>query len=100
MYLQVLGHVLYAVVMLPKFYKITSLEKKKKFIQVFSKQHSLASQNSLVVGSVGLEFCGVSDTFPASRGGGVSLTQNVQNTNKGSCWAKFCLLLYNFITKI
>ena len=28
MYLQVLGHVLYAVVMLPKFYKITSLEKK------------------------------------------------------------------------
>ena len=28
LYLQVLGHVLYAAVMLPKFYKITSLEKK------------------------------------------------------------------------
>ena len=29
LYLQVLGLVLYAAVMLPKFYKITSLEKKK-----------------------------------------------------------------------
>ena len=29
LYLQVLGHVLYAAVMLPKIYKITSLEKKK-----------------------------------------------------------------------
>ena len=29
LYIQVLGYVLYAVVMLPKFYKITSLEKKK-----------------------------------------------------------------------
>ena len=28
LYLQVLGHVLYAAVMLPKFYKITSLKKK------------------------------------------------------------------------
>ena len=28
LYLQVLGHVLYAAVMLPKFYKTTSLEKK------------------------------------------------------------------------
>ena len=27
LYIQVLGYVLYAVVMLPKFYKITSLEK-------------------------------------------------------------------------
>ena len=38
-----LGHVLYAAVMLPKFYKITSLEKKKNFIWVFSKQHDFAS---------------------------------------------------------
>ena len=30
LYTQVLGYVLYAAVMLPKFYKITSLEKKKK----------------------------------------------------------------------
>ena len=29
LYIQVLGYVLYAAVMLPKFYKITSLEKKK-----------------------------------------------------------------------
>ena len=29
LYIQVLGYVLYAVVMLPKFYKITILEKKK-----------------------------------------------------------------------
>ena len=29
LYIQVLGFVLYAAVMLPKFYKITSLEKKK-----------------------------------------------------------------------
>ena len=28
LYIQVLGYVLYAVVMLPKFYKITNLEKK------------------------------------------------------------------------
>ena len=71
MYLQVLGHVLYAVVMLPKFYITTSLEN-KIFIRVFSKQHGLASQNSLVVGSIGWELCGVAGTSPASRGGGVS----------------------------
>ena len=29
LYIQVLGYVLYAAAMLPKFYKITSLEKKK-----------------------------------------------------------------------
>ena len=29
LYIQVLGYVLYAAVILPKFYKITSLEKKK-----------------------------------------------------------------------
>ena len=33
--IQDLGHVLYAVVMLPKFYKITSLEKKKKIYTRF-----------------------------------------------------------------
>ena len=49
LYIQVLGYVLYAAVMLPKFYKITSLEKKKKIIWVFSKQHDFASQDSLVV---------------------------------------------------
>ena len=64
MYLQVLGHVLYVAIMLPKIYKITSVEK-KNFIQVFSKQHGLASHDSLVVGS----FCGVAGTSPASRGG-------------------------------
>ena len=31
--IQDLGHVLYAAVMLSKFYKIISLEKKKKFIR-------------------------------------------------------------------
>ena len=71
LYLQVLGHVLYDAVMLPKFYKITSLEK-KNFYTVFSKQHGLASQDSLVVGSIGWEFYGVAGTLPASRGGGVS----------------------------
>ena len=30
LYIQVLGYVLYTAVMLPKFYKITSLENKKK----------------------------------------------------------------------
>ena len=35
LYISVLGYVLYAVVMLPKFYKITSLEK-KKFLNGFS----------------------------------------------------------------
>ena len=71
MYLQVLGHVLYVAIMLPKFYKITSLEKKTFFILIFSKQHGLALQDSLVVGSIGWEFCGVG-TLPTSRGGGVS----------------------------
>ena len=47
-----LEYVLYTTVMLPKFYKITSLEK-KNFIRVFSKQHGFASQDSLVVGSNG-----------------------------------------------
>ena len=32
LYLQVLGHVLYVDFMLPKFYKITSLEKKNFYI--------------------------------------------------------------------
>ena len=35
LYIQVLGYVLYAAVMLPKFYKITSLEKKKKIYTGF-----------------------------------------------------------------
>ena len=42
-------HVLYAAIMLPKFYKITSLEKKKNFIRVFRKQYGFASQDFLVV---------------------------------------------------
>ena len=72
LYIQVLGYVLYAAVMLPKFYKITSLERKKKFIRVFNKQHGFTSQDYLVVGSNGWGFCGVADTPLASRGGGVS----------------------------
>ena len=63
---------MYAAVMLPKFYIITSLEKKKKNIWVFSKQHGFASQDSLFVGSNGWGFCRVAGTPPASRGGGVS----------------------------
>ena len=51
LYIQVLGYVLYAAVMLPKFYKITSLEKKKKIIRVFNKQHGFASRDPLVIGS-------------------------------------------------
>ena len=71
LYIQVLGYVLYAAVMLPKFYKITSLDK-KNFIRVFSKQHDFTSQDSLVIGRNGWGFCEVADTPPASRGGGVS----------------------------
>ena len=41
--LQDLEHVIYAAVMLPKFYKIASSEKKIFFIRVFSKQHGFAS---------------------------------------------------------
>ena len=55
-----------------KFYKITSLEKKKNFIRVFSKQHDFTSQDSLVVGSNSWGFCGVAGTPLASRGGRVS----------------------------
>ena len=71
--LQDLEHVLYATVMLSKFYKITSLEKKIFFIRVFSKQHGFSSQDSLVAGSNGWGFCGVAGTPPASRGGGVTI---------------------------
>ena len=42
LYIQVLGYILYAAVMLPKCYKISSFEK-KNFIRVFSKQHVFAS---------------------------------------------------------
>ena len=77
LYIQVLGYVLYAAIMLPKFYKITSLETKKKIIQVFSKQHDFASQDSLVVGSNCWGVCGVAGTSPASKGGGVSVTPRV-----------------------
>ena len=69
LYIQVLGYVLYAAVMLPKFYKITSLEKKNNYTS-FSKQHGFASQDSLVVGSNGWGFCGVAGTSPASKGWG------------------------------
>ena len=41
--IQDLGHVLYAVVMLAKFYKITSLENKNFFIRGLSKQYGFAS---------------------------------------------------------
>ena len=68
-----MGYVLYAAVMLSKFYKIRSLEKKKNFIRDFSKKHGFASHDSLVVGSNGWGFYGVADTPPASRGGDVSL---------------------------
>ena len=40
--LQDLEHILYAAVMMLKFYKITSLEKKKIFIWVFNKQHDFS----------------------------------------------------------
>ena len=53
LYIQVLGYVMYTAVMLLQFYKITSLEKKKKFIHVFNKQHGFASQDFLVVGCNG-----------------------------------------------
>ena len=43
LYIQVLGYVMYAVVMLPKFYKITSLEKNFFFKRIFSKQQGFAS---------------------------------------------------------
>ena len=46
LYIQVLGYVLYVTVMLPKFYKITSLEKKKKIIRVFS-EHMASSHRIL-----------------------------------------------------
>ena len=42
LYIQVLGYVLYAVVMLLKFYTNHKFRKEKNFIQVFSKQHSFA----------------------------------------------------------
>ena len=41
LYIQVLGYVLYATVMLPKFYKITSLEK-KKFLYGFSASNTVS----------------------------------------------------------
>ena len=55
-----------------KFYKSTSLERKKKFIRVFSEQHGFASQDSLVIGSNGWGFYGVTGAPSASKGGGVS----------------------------
>ena len=60
------------------FIKPQVLEEKNYFIQVFSKQHGLASQDSLVVGSVGWEFYGVASTSPASMGGGVSRHVNIR----------------------
>ena len=56
LYIQVLGYVLYAAVMLPKFYKITSLEIFFFLKWIFSKQQGFASHDSLVVGSIGWEF--------------------------------------------
>ena len=47
--IQDLGHVLYAAVMLPRFYKILSGEKGKKIIRDLSKQYVFASQDFLVV---------------------------------------------------
>ena len=72
LYIQVFRYVLYAAVMLLKFYKITSLQKEKNFIRVLSKQHGFASQDALVVGSKDWGFCGVADAPAASRGEGVT----------------------------
>ena len=72
LYIQVLGYVLYEAVMLPKFYKITSVEKKKQIIRVFSNQYGFASKDSLVIGSNGWGFCGVVGTPATTRGGGVT----------------------------
>ena len=54
--IQDLGHVLYAAIMLPKFYKIISLEKKIFFIRDLSKQYGFASQDFLVVRGNGWGF--------------------------------------------
>ena len=69
--------------MLPKFYKIISLEKKKKFIRVFSKPYGFASQDSLVVGSNGWGFCGVANTPTTIRGGGVTRIFHKLETSGG-----------------
>ena len=56
--IQDLGHVLYAAVMLLKFYKITSLEKNFFFfcIRDLSKQYGFVSQDFLVVRGNGWGF--------------------------------------------
>ena len=46
LYIQVLGYVLYAIVMLPKFYKITSLEK-KFFLNGFSASNKVSLHRTL-----------------------------------------------------
>ena len=68
--------------MLPKFYKITSLEKKKKIIRVFSKQHGFTSQDCLVVRSNGWGFFRVVGTSPASKGVGC-----VTKASAGKTWS-------------
>ena len=70
MCIQDLGHVLYAVVMLSKFYKIISLEKKKKLYEIEASNtaslHKIFSSLEVTAG----DFCGVAGTLADNRGWG------------------------------
>ena len=66
MCIQDLGHVLYAALMLPKFYKIISLEKKKLYKIEASNTASLHRIFKSLEETVG-DFCGVAGTPADSR---------------------------------
>ena len=70
MCIQDLGHVLYATVMLSKFYKIISLEKKKILYEIEASNttslHRIFLSLEVTVG----DFCGVVGTPADSRGWG------------------------------
>ena len=70
MCIQVLGHVLYTAVMLPKFYKITSLGKNIFFYEIEASNtaslHRIFYSLELTSG----DFCGVASTPADSRGWG------------------------------
>ena len=77
-----MGHVLYAAVMLPKFYKITSLEK-KNFYTGFQQATRLSFTGFSSHWKYRLGVRGVAGTSPASRGGGVSVNGRVTKKSLG-----------------
>ena len=82
MCIQDLGHVLYAAVMLPKFYKIISLEKKKKLYKIEASNTASLHRIFKSLEVTTEDFCGVAGTPADSKGRGCVKVVSERNLRK------------------